>query len=136
MPEFLQENKGKLNQVALEWLRKAKASADPSNLYILELALWGLEKAVPIECPSRDRAAVELQVGHLCGWKPEDTLGWLVENPNGPEDPLEQANDLLNLLRGASSPESAASALLSHIYSRMQAQLPALQPAASELPGT
>ena len=130
MPD-LSQNKGQLNQAALKWLKAAKTPAFPHVLHILSLADWGLNKSVPLECPNRDRPAVEEQVGQLLGWKPENALAWLVNNPNGPR-PAEQMHDLLVTLQGADSPESAAAAVLNHIYSRQQAENPALQPAASE----
>jgi hypothetical protein len=126
MMHVMPQNGGHLNQVALQWLDRAKARINLYNLHLLELALWGLDKGVPVECPSKDRYAVELQVGHLCGWNPVDVMEWLVDNPNGPE-PLEQAQSPLNMLEKADSQESAASALLSHIYSRQRAQIPALR---------
>ena len=127
----LSQNKGHLNQVALKWLRVAKTPAFPHVLHILSLADWGLNKRVPLECQNRDRPAVEEQVGQLLGWKPENALAWLVNNPNGPR-PAEQARDLLVALQGAEGPESAAAVVLNHIYSRQQAENTALQPAGSE----
>jgi hypothetical protein len=47
--------------------------------------------------PARDRYGVELQVGHLCGWKPEQIMDWLFNNPNGPDDREEQENNLLSV---------------------------------------
>ncbi len=54
-------------------------------LYLLDLALWGLEHGADGEWPARDRPALEEQLGHLCAWKPTDVLGWLLENPDGPD---------------------------------------------------
>ena len=56
----------------------------------------------------------------------------MFENPEAPE-PQEQRDSLLQLLQTSEKPESAAGHVLSVIYSRMQASLPALRPAASEL---
>jgi hypothetical protein len=126
-------NNHPLNKAAWKWLREAKQTPDRYSLHLLELAAWGLEHGGQGDWPARDRPAVELQVGYLCAWKPQDILIWLLSNPNGPETAAEQADDLLVALRHASSPESAAGMVLNAIYARQQAQLPALQPAASEL---
>jgi predicted nuclease with RNAse H fold len=53
MMHVMPDNGGQLNQAALQCLREADAPASPYNLYLLELALWGLEKGVPVECPYR-----------------------------------------------------------------------------------
>lgn len=70
----------------------------------------------------------------LFGWKkPENVLAWLFSNPEGPESPRDQEKELVNSLQRASNPRSAASLVLSAIYSRQVSENPALQPAASEL---
>jgi hypothetical protein len=56
----------------------------------------------------------------------------LLSNPNGPERSEQQSN-LLNSLKWAADPRRAAAVVLSEIYSRQQAENPALQPTASEL---
>jgi hypothetical protein len=58
-------------------------------------------------------------------------LQLLLSNPNGPS-PKEQEQTLLDL-RTAKNAKQPAVALLSTIYSRQQADKPALQSAASEL---
>jgi hypothetical protein len=83
------------------------------------------------EWPAGDRYVVEQQADLLFGWKPENVLPWLLSNPNGPDDKAEQ--ELLLTLQGARSPEQAATFVLNEIYSRLQSENPALQPAASEL---
>ena len=77
--------------------------------------------------------ALELQVGHLCAWKANQVLDWLVTNPDGTDDPNKQKSDLLRALRGAGGPERMAAVVLNAIYARQRADNPALQPAASEL---
>jgi hypothetical protein len=67
--------------------------------------------------------AVKLQV---------DVPQWLLSNPNGPL-PKEQEQSLLLELSTAKNAKQPAVALLSTIYSRQQADNPALQWAASEL---
>lgn len=53
-------------------------------------------------------------------------MGWLFENPDGP-DPEEQEESLLIWLKGAQSPLSAAGGVLDDIWSRQQAAYPALR---------
>jgi hypothetical protein len=125
-PKPLPENESPLSKAAARWLMAEKQHLEPHALYLLDLAYWGLENKVEGEWPDRHRPAVEQQVGLLFGWKPANVIGWLLSNPNGPDDPKEQEQDLLMALRGAKDASSAAAALLSTIYSRMQAQIPAL----------
>jgi hypothetical protein len=72
-------------------------------------------------------------VGHLCGWKPADVLDWLISNPNAPDDPHEQEENLLSDLQNAESAEQAAAFVLNTTYSRQVSENPTLQPATSEL---
>jgi hypothetical protein len=130
---ILRENKNVLSLAAHKWLREAGAYAPPHDLHLLTLASWGLENGVQGEWPSRDRSALEEQVGLLFGWKPKNVLAWLVSNPNGP-DPEEQEENLRQALVWAQNARQAAAVVLNEIYSRMKSQLPALQPAASEFP--
>jgi hypothetical protein len=125
-------NSSLLNRVALKWLREAKEDADPGFLHLLGLAYWGLENGAEGEWPARDRNAVELQIGLLLRWKPENVIDWLLSNPNG-GDREEQESNLLSVLQRAKSPNQAAAFVLNAIYSRQQSVFPALQPAASEL---
>jgi len=129
---FVPQNNSELNQEALRWLKEANEPADPYALHLLTLAFWGLENGARGEWPDRDQAAIELQVGHLCGWTPTDIMDWLMSNPNGPEDPSEQEQNLVSELQNAESPNQAAAFVLNVIYSRQVSVCPALQPAASE----
>jgi len=61
-----------------------------------------------------------------------DVVQRLLSNPNGPF-PREQEQTLLLELRTAKNAKQPAVALLSTIYSRQQADNPALQSAASDL---
>jgi hypothetical protein len=125
-------NENPLNKASWKRLKEARESPPPHHLYLLSLAAWGLENKVQGEWPDRDRPAVQQQVDGLFGWKQENAMAWLLSNPNGPSK-SDQAASLLQELRGASSPQSAAASVLNLIYSRQQAENPALQPAASEL---
>lgn len=121
-----------LNQAAWKWLKEARQPTPQHALYLLDLAHWGLENGAEWDWPARDRPALEEQIGLMCAWKPANVLKWLLSNPDGP-DPDEQESGLLKDLREASSPENAAALVLNSLHARMQSQLPALQPAASEL---
>jgi hypothetical protein len=123
-------NSNPLNQAALEWLKTVKADVDPHYLHLLDLANWGLQVKVTGDWPDGKDYILEQQVDLMWAWPPADALRWLLSHPNE-EDP--EGLYLLQALDWASSPRAAASILLSHIYSRMQADVPALQPAASEL---
>jgi hypothetical protein len=131
-PYHLSQNDNPLNRAAHKWLREAKADAPPNYLHLLSLADWGLENGVQGEWPEENRHALEQQVAGLFGWKPNNVLSWLLSNPNGPEK-SEQHQNLLNGLKWADDPRRAAALVLSEIYSRQQAENPALQPASSEL---
>jgi hypothetical protein len=61
-----------------------------------------------------------------------DVPQWLLSNPSGPL-PKEQEQSLLLEMRTAKNAKQPAVALLSTIYSRQQADKPALQSAASDL---
>jgi hypothetical protein len=123
----LEQNASLLNRAAWKWLKQARAEAPPHYLHVLNLAAWGLEEKVEGEWPSRDQPAVEEQVYGLFGWKPDNVLHWLVSNPNGP-DTSEQMDDLVRCLHYANGARQAAALVLSVIYSRQQAENPALQP--------
>jgi len=105
-------------------------SAPLHGLHLLDLPHWGLENGAEGEWPQRDRSAVELQVGYLAA--PADVLQLLLSNPNRPS-PKEQEQTLVLELSTAKNAKQAAVALLNTIYSRQQADNPALQWAASEL---
>jgi hypothetical protein len=121
----LPENKNVLSLAAHKWLREAGEYAPPHYLHLLTLASWGLENGVEGEWPSRDRPALEEQIGLLFSWKPQNVLAWLLSNPNGP-DPEEQEENLRRSLVWAQSARQAAALVLNEVYSRMRSQLPTL----------
>ena len=128
------QNNKPLNREALRWLKLAKESPEPSLLHVLTLAHWGLENGAKGDWPANHRAAVEEQVGLLLGWNDQaKALRWILSNPDGPDDPKEQEDELLREVENAANPKQAAAAVLNAIYSRQVSVLPALQPAASEL---
>jgi hypothetical protein len=110
--------------------RSASIRSALHGLHLLDLPHWGLENGAEGEWPLRDRSAVELQVGYLAA--PADVLQLLLSNPNRPS-PKEQEQSLLLELSTAKNAKQAAVALLNTIYSRQQADNPALQSAASDL---
>jgi hypothetical protein len=81
--------------------------------------------------PDGHRYALREQVNLLFGWKPENVTTWLFSNPNGPDDRVEQAEDLLALLQTTDEPLQAAAYVLNAIYSRQVSQNPTLQPSAT-----
>ena len=125
-------NKLPVNEAALNWLRKAKEPPAPEVPHVLTLAQWGLENGAAGEWPRRENPALEMQVGLLLGWKPENAMAWLLSNPEGPTKAEQEAN-LLSGLKVASSPQIAAALVLNAVWSRQASENPALQPAASEL---
>ena len=104
--------------------RSASIRSALHGLHLLDLPHWGLENGAEGEWPQRDRSAVELQVGYLAA--SADVLQLLLSNP-----PKEQEQTLLLELRTAKNAKAAV-ALLNTIYSRQQADNPALQSAASD----
>src|SRR5665811_981950 len=92
-----------VNRAAWRWLKEARALVDPYCVHLLTLALWGWENGARGDCPRSRWYSLELQLGHLCGWTPEDVMGWLFEKPDGP-DPEEQEESLLIWLKGAPDP--------------------------------
>jgi hypothetical protein len=94
--------------------RSASLRSPPHALHRLDLAHWDQQNGAEGEWPPR-----------------ADVLEWLLNNLNGPS-PKEQEQILLLELGTAKNAKQAA-ALLSTIYSRQQADNPALQSAASDL---
>jgi hypothetical protein len=122
----LPQNNMPLNRLAHHWLMKARTTeAQPHYLHLLSLASWGLDQRVEGEWPEENLYALQEQVNLLFGWKAEDVLEWLTENPDGPESDDQEAN-LLNDLKTANGPEQAAALVLSTIYSRQKSENSAL----------
>ena len=132
-PNSLPQNNSLLNRAAWKWLKLARADAPPHSLHLLNLAYWGLEQRVEGDWPADEEYALQEQVNGLLGWRLENVEPWLLSNPEGPDSEEEQQQDLLNDLRGAWSPEQAASLVLNAVWARQVSQNSALQPASSEL---
>jgi hypothetical protein len=119
-------NDSLVNRAAWRWLKLAKVQPDPYSLHLLTLAWWGLENGARGDWPEDLTYALEMQLGYLGGWKPEDVMGWLFENLDA-GDPKEQEADLLNSLKTANSPLRAAAEVLNTIWLTQQSQNPYLQ---------
>lgn len=123
----LPQNKSRVNRQAWKWLKEAKQPTNPWRLYILTLASWGLEEGVEGDWPEKERYALREQVSLLFGWKPDNVLAWLFSNPDGPDAPKEQEDNLLADLKAAESPEQAAAFVLNAIWAAQKSRVPALQ---------
>lgn len=115
-----------VNQLALQWLQKAKEPADPGISYLAQLAWWGMESGATVPQPSStsqpERASLESALGALLGNGPEKALAaskWFLENPN--LDRWEQERSLVQQLREAKNPEDAAQVMLETAYDLMAA---------------
>jgi hypothetical protein len=120
-------NKWPVNQVALEWLQKAKEPARPQTSYLAQLAWWGLETgalavADPLSPSQPERADLESVLGLLLGSGPAKAKAattWFLENPN--LDRWEQEQDLVRQLQAAEDPVEAARVVLEAAYDLMVA---------------
>ena len=112
MPEMLPLNNGPLNQKAKEFLLQVKEPLDPSVLYALQLALWGIDKgglAVPYQ--------VEETLRQMVMWEPGPTMKALEQpNPHNPEETLHLEN-------GPTTPLDLAWAVLDQLVSALSPRL-------------
>jgi hypothetical protein len=122
-------NDDTLNQQALAIMKVYGIAAPEHHLHLLNLAQAGIEHFGTMIAGPQAHALTE-QVSLLFGWKPQNVMDWLLTNPNGP-DREEQEENLLFSLKMATSAEQASAAVLEAIWSRQQADNPALQPSAS-----
>lgn len=120
------------NLLALHWLRQAKAQHDPSLLYLLQLAVWGIEKGQRFQGNGIEPDQLESQVHALLsgqgnkGVEAAKVYRWLVTNPNGPTQP-EQATALEKALRNSPDPLQAAAVVLETVSDRMAAASASIQ---------
>src|SRR5574341_325148 len=121
-------NRDPINRAALAQLKKAgEAPGSQSGLFLLDLALWGLENGVPV--PPLDpgqREHLGLLVGQLVSQDPNQFLRWLASNPDGPTE-AEQRKSLLSAIESAESPHLAAQRLLEVIQSNLARRMPHLR---------
>ncbi len=118
-----------LNKAALVQLRKAgQDPGEQQNLFILELAQWGMEENVHVPGMKEDQGYVlKTQVDQMSGIDPETVLEWLVNHPEIGDSPEEQEEELLAAIEGAETPERAAGRLLEEMQSNLATQIPALR---------
>jgi hypothetical protein len=120
-------NKWRVNQLALRWLRQAKADVSPWSAYLPQLASWGLEKGgLEISEPLSPSQPTQSQVTSMLALleapgteKALRATEWILSNPNLSRP--EQTNNLVVRLTEPSSPEEAAQVVLDTMYDRMVA---------------
>lgn len=120
-------NRWPVNQLAANWLQKARDPADPERSALIQLAWWGLEKggivlqeAQSPSQPSPDQVEIALGERLVSGPVPAfQATRWLLTNPNLSQP--EQTADLESKLEQAQSPQEAARAVLEAAYDRMAA---------------
>ena len=115
------------SQQALNWLKEAREPADPSSLYLSQLASWGLQRGVRFRGNGIEPEDLESQVNLMGGYgRTKAQIGniydCLTTNPNGPEDQSEQEGTLEKALTEAQDPLAAAGAVLETVSDRMAAE--------------
>lgn len=102
--EHLPQNNQPLNQIARRYLRLAKVTPDPTQLYLLQLLEWGLNNP-KLKTPNRDWHDLAQQaLENLQGSDPDQALAYLTKSPDDPDSPLISPRQL----RKAMSPLEAA----------------------------
>ncbi len=114
-PEPIHANYDPLNQLAKRYLRLEKQSPDPSALYLIQLAHWGLD-ALHLK-NKMWQSDLRQSVESLLTWDPEDALTYLRDNPDDPHSPLLAKR----LLRKAMSGKQAARVILNALDLKMTA---------------
>jgi len=114
-PEELHTNYDPLNQLAKKYLRLEQQVPDPSSLYLIQLAQWGLDHG-KLKLPSDEwRATVQASLENLLTWDPEKALTYLRDNPDDKQSPLLTKRQL----RKAMSAKQAARVVLNALDLRM-----------------
>jgi hypothetical protein len=116
-------NQREPSQLALQWLREARASPDPNYLYLAQLAFWGTESGLRFRRHGQDSDELVRQVEMLLALKPshQQIYDWLTTNPDGPEGQSEQEDTLSVALEKAKDPLEASAAVLETVSDRMAA---------------
>ncbi len=125
-------NQWPINKLALRWLRKGKQKESPHLPYILQLIIRGLFNGVPLLGPGESfREDLEAEISQLLRprFDPVKVMRWLLNNPNGPDDPEEQAATLEQGLETAETWQEAAQAAIEVFHSRLAAENDYYQPA-------
>jgi hypothetical protein len=126
-PKELTVNSWPVNQAALRWLQEAKATINPQQAYVIQLAVLGLESGwadlpEPL-APSQPSPEGVSQMAYALlksgPWPAMEATQRLFSNPN--LSPGEEMTELLSLLRAADDPQEASAAVLQTIYDLMVA---------------
>ncbi len=107
-------NRNLLCQKAKALLEQAKTYAAPSQLYLLQLMLWGLVEG-EVNVPDHQHEYLVDQTVELLGWDQGRALVWLQGDNT---DPLVEPADLKG-----KSPKEASEFLLDHLSARMAGKL-------------
>ena len=92
--DFLKLNQEPLNQQAKRLLELAGEDPNPDCLYLLQLAVWGLESR-EVGKPEQEREMLLEKVYRLMDWpNPEKAFRYLLDNRDDPEGRLLDDNDL------------------------------------------
>lgn len=101
------------NQIALRWLKQAKAEADPTKPYLLQLLWWGVEESglkfpdQPDQGYDRKERLLQATLDLLNDLDPQRAVEYVLQDENLPWPNLERAE----------TPEDAASLALDALES-------------------
>lgn len=124
MKELIPENEDPLNQSAKKALKEVKESPEPSLLYCLQLAEWGLKSGQVKVLQTGLQANLEAL---MCQWSPKGAMEFLTVNDSGDEE------NVLAYAEGDESPLNLAVVILNQLDSRLSASLPGY-PSPRDLP--
>jgi hypothetical protein len=104
----IKENRLPLNKTSKKYLKEVSEEPDPSALYCLQLAQWGLEKGgLLVDYEVKEYLPI------LMIKPPDRVMDWLEQvNPNDPEE-------YVDLLDGNKTPEDLAWSVLDRIEELM-----------------
>lgn len=123
--QSVEMNKSPLQQRCRELLKEAKVDADPGFPYLVQLLVWGFEK---VGAPGAKAVAQlsSMAVMLLYNDNPEKVMKFFL-SPTNPEELQDQANGILDELKGL-SPEEAWGVLQEQLHSAMSAQVEGYPP--------
>jgi hypothetical protein len=117
MPERIKENSLPLNQLAKRALQSVKESPDSSDLYLLQLVWWALDKGkLSLDGPLSQQSTMREFLEAFPGWKPEIVMQVFLENSL--QEPVEIYPP------GPVNPVKLAEAALEQLHSRLTAAVP------------
>jgi hypothetical protein len=123
--EKLAVNGWPVNRLAKHWLLKGRQHADPDYPYILQLALAGLEGGVELLGQGgKYRSELEIAAGRMLSPRLDSAkiTRWFTDNPDGPDDPVEQSATLEIALSKAQTWEEAAQVAMEAFFDRIAAE--------------